>query len=297
LEWMTGILLAAGALLLASAVVPHLGFVQRHLLSQSVVFRTWVVSLALSLALYHTGLRRTWRVALATLAGGIVLSSFIHGYGWQSGWLPPLVALGAVVAVWIGRGLTRVAAWAALPGLVVMATVVLPAVARTERWSFDTRLLAWRGLAQMMEGRWIFGLGLAAYWHYWRDVIGYFAYLDPTTGYLHYTYDPQVNMHNNFVDVYGQAGVLGIAALLALLATLYIETRRQFVLEQTGFGRAYLAAAAAALSGMIFAAMLGDWILPFVYNIGLKGFRDSFLGWLFLGGVLLLGRTRAPNAA
>jgi hypothetical protein len=28
--------------------------------------------------------------------------------------------------------------------------------------------------------------------------------------------------------------------------------------------------------------------LPFVYNIGLAGFRASVLGWLFLGGLVSL---------
>jgi hypothetical protein len=36
--------------------------------------------------------------------------------------------------------------------------------------------------------------------------------------------------------------------------------------------------------------MLADWLLPFVYNIGLKGFRSSLLFWLFLGLAIALER-------
>jgi len=43
------------------------------------------------------------------------------------------------------------------------------------------------------------------------------------------------------------------------------------------------------LSGMLTAAMLGDWVLPFVYNVGLKGLRASVIGWLFLGGLIAVG--------
>nr|NIM04092.1 hypothetical protein [Armatimonadota bacterium]NIO95573.1 hypothetical protein [Armatimonadota bacterium] len=45
--------------------------------------------------------------------------------------------------------------------------------------------------------------------------------------------------------------------------------------------------------------MFGDWVLPFVYNIGLRGMRSSILGWLFLGGVLALEAItqRAGSAA
>jgi hypothetical protein len=31
---------------------------------------------------------------------------------------------------------------------------------------------------------------------------------------------------------------------------------------------------------------LADWVLPFVYNIGLNGFRASILAWMFLGGLV-----------
>jgi hypothetical protein len=34
--------------------------------------------------------------------------------------------------------------------------------------------------------------------------------------------------------------------------------------------------------------MLGDWVLPFTYNVGLNGFRASMLAWLFLGGLVSL---------
>ena len=36
------------------------------------------------------------------------------------------------------------------------------------------------------------------------------------------------------------------------------------------------------------AGLLGDWVLPFVYNIGLQGFKVSVLGWMFLGGLVAL---------
>ena len=42
------------------------------------------------------------------------------------------------------------------------------------------------------------------------------------------------------------------------------------------------------LVGMLFSGMLGDWFLPFVYNVGLHGMRASLLGWLFLGGLVAL---------
>jgi hypothetical protein len=49
-----------------------------------------------------------------------------------------------------------------------------------------------------------------------------------------------------------------------------------------------------ALGGLVatlVAGMLGDWIIPFFYNITLGGFRASILGWLFLGGLVFLEQT------
>jgi hypothetical protein len=53
----------------------------------------------------------------------------------------------------------------------------------------------------------------------------------------------------------------------------------------------------AGLAGTLFAGLLGDWFLPFVYNIGFDGFRDSYLPWLLLGGVVVLNATRTTDSA
>jgi hypothetical protein len=42
--------------------------------------------------------------------------------------------------------------------------------------------------------------------------------------------------------------------------------------------------------------MLGDWILPFFYNIGLTGFRASMLAWIFLGGLVFLEQQNKHRA-
>ncbi len=138
------------------------------------------------------------------------------------------------------------------------------------------------------------GPGLASYWRYWRGVFGVMQFLDPETGYLHFTFDPKVNMHNNLVDIVGQAGILGLAALVWLMWALFRQSLRGFIAEAPGFGRAFAAACVAGLVGMVMASMLADWIFPFVYNVGLIGYRSSVIGWLLLGGIVALEATRAP---
>ena len=61
-----------------------------------------------------------------------------------------------------------------------------------------------------------------------------------------------------------------------------------------GFAPAYLYGAVGGLAGTVALGMFGDWVLHFVYNIGLNGFRSSILAWLFLGGLVTLEHIRAP---
>jgi hypothetical protein len=56
----------------------------------------------------------------------------------------------------------------------------------------------------------------------------------------------------------------------------------------SGFAQAYVYGALGGLAGMVVAGMLGDWVLPFFYNVGLNGFRSSMIGWFFLGGLVSL---------
>ncbi len=54
--------------------------------------------------------------------------------------------------------------------------------------------------------------------------------------------------------------------------------------------------AIAGLAGSLVSGLLADWIIPFTYNIGIRGFRSSLLFWFFLGGVLSLKRIASQAA-
>ncbi len=55
-----------------------------------------------------------------------------------------------------------------------------------------------------------------------------------------------------------------------------------------GFARGYVYSVLGGLVGTLTAAMLVDWLLPFVYNIGLNGFRGSIFAWIFMGGLIAI---------
>jgi hypothetical protein len=98
----------------------------------------------------------------------------------------------------------------------------------------------------------------------------------------------QFNSHNQYVDIVAQTGLLGLACFLWFAWEAGWLGSRLRARVPEGFAQAYVYGALGGLVGMLVAGMLADWVLPFVYNIGLAGFRASVLGWLFLGGLLSL---------
>jgi len=62
-----------------------------------------------------------------------------------------------------------------------------------------------------------------------------------------------------------------------------------------GFARGYSFGVFAGVIGSLVAAFLVDWVLPFVYNIGLTGMRASILPWIFMGGVISLEQLYLRN--
>lgn len=295
LRRVTMIAIGIGFVIAFGSILPGLGLIGNRLLLVSVNIRVWSAALALAIALFDNRLDKRLRVALAIGAILAIVVSATGGGSWLSGWLPPAVAVVTLILLRLGSASYRLVI-AVSPIVPIAFIALIRRLIEAESWSFDTRMLAWRGLFDLVGDRWLFGLGLASYGHYWRDVIGSFSYLDPATGYLHSTNDPKVNMHNNYLDVYGQMGVVGVLAFAWLLIALVLLAWRVFRAEGAGFRKAYAAAALSALVAMGFAGMLGDWLFPFVYNIGLTGFRDASVTFLLLGGLLFLDRTRAESA-
>jgi len=64
-----------------------------------------------------------------------------------------------------------------------------------------------------------------------------------------------------------------------------------------GFSRAYAVGTLSGVASSLVAGLLADWIVPFLYNIGIAGFRSSLLFWLFVGGLVALNRLTAGAVA
>jgi hypothetical protein len=244
----------------------------------------WLVALAFSQALLNRDLAVPWRALLMGLVGVTLYAGVVQNRDWNSGWVPGSVAL--LVILWAGA--PRLALVATLVG---GAALLLNAESLANALFFQnaykqydvlTRTAAWSIVWDIIRVEPILGIGFANY--YW------YTELFPILGY----YIP-FNSHNNYLDLTAQMGVVGLACFAWFS---WEACRLGWRLRQhapAGFARAYVCGGLGGLAGMLVAAFLGDWVLPFVYNIGLTGFRASLLGWFFLGGLVVVEQISLAN--
>lgn len=270
LSWLTWAFVAVGTLsLLVRSVLPVLGLPTRDLfLPVGTVFYIWLVAMALSQALFNRDLHPGWRLAL----GGVVLVTIyvlaVLKFADKSGWLSTFVCIAAIMIARSWR-----AGLALIPVAILAAVYLWSGLVATDEYSISTRFDAWLIMAQIIKISPLLGLGFANY--YW------YTPLFPIRGYA-----VSFNSHNNYIDIVAQMGVLGLVCFLWLMWELGRLGWRLRTNVPTGFAQAYVYGALGGLAGMVVAGMLGDWVLPFFYNLGLNGFRSSMLGWLFLGGLV-----------
>jgi len=272
LRRMTWAFLAiAGLLLFFRSVLPELGLSTRNLFQpMGSVFFIWMVAIAFSQAAYNRELHSKWRWAL----GGLVLVTlyvlFFLKYADKSGWIPALICIAAMI------GFRSWRAWlVVIPVAGLSVFYLLTGGLGVDEYSLTTRFDAWSIMFQIIKINPIWGVGFANY--YW------YTPLFPIRG-----YSVSFNSHNNYVDIVAQTGLVGLVFFLLFLWEVGRLGWRLRDDMSSGFTQAYVIGALGGLVGMVVAGMLGDWILPFFYNIGLNGFRSSMLGWLFLGGLVSL---------
>jgi hypothetical protein len=272
LSRMTWVFFAFAALaIVVGGVLPELGLSTRELIQPAgSVYFIWLVAMAFSQAAFNRDLHPGWRLALGGLVLVTLYDLFFLRFFNKSGWLPSLVCIAAI----IGFRSWRAGLALALVGTVSVGYLVAGVVAQDE-YSVATRYDAWLIMAEIIKTNPIWGLGFANY--YW------YTPLFPIRGYA-----VSFNSHNNYVDILAQTGLVGLICFLWFLGEVGWLGWRLREHMSAGFAQAYVYGALGGLVGTVVAGMLGDWMLPFFYNIGLSGFRSSMLGWLFLGGLVSL---------
>lgn len=239
------------------------------------LFWLWLTVLAAGQALFNNQLSLRWRGVLAIIAAATLLDRLLPGNrDWASGWLPTLLGLAIVGWLRLPRLTTALAVIGAL-GLLIYLPTIRAALVSGNEYSLLTREAASRIILEIVRVSPVFGVGPANYYYYTPlyAILGWYV---------------RFNSHNQYIDLIAQTGLAGLF-FFSFFAIACARTGLQVYRSTTdGFARGYAAACIGGLAGMLVSGMLGDWFLPFVYNIGIAGFRASVLGWVFLGGLAAL---------
>jgi len=233
----------------------------------------WFVAIALSQVLFNRNLGKFWRILLVGLLLFTFYVSFVLQFGWKSGWVPSVVVVGVIMFLWKPRlGIVL-----ALVSLIFLRD--LPSqIISTDAYSYNTRIIAWEIIWQeIVKVNPLLGLGPANYYFY--------TPLYPILG-----YSVQFNSHNNYVDIVAQIGLLGLLCFLWFAGEEGLLGLRLRNKALDGFSQAYVIGVLGGLAGTLVAGMFGDWVIPFVYNVGVRGFRTSVIAWMFLGGLVVIER-------
>ncbi len=232
--------------------------------------------------LFNRDLSWRRRAFLAAVLGASLAYTFVQQKEAISGWAGLTAVLG--VLLWLRFRRLRwpvVATVALLTALGVLLPAVFNFAGGDVEWtgSGAPRLVLIERVVSVTMRNPLTGLGPAAYRPYAnREPLRYLG-ANWTT--------PQINSHNNYVDLFAHGGVLGLA-LFAWFAAAFAATGLRLRRRVRGFAAGYVNGMLAAGAGSLVIMLFADWILPFVYNIGFPGFQASVLVWLFMGGVVAI---------
>lgn len=242
-------------------------------------YALWVVALSMGQAYFNTSLKPYWRVGLVLLSGIYLYYGAELGATWFSGWMPAAVALLFLTFVY-SRKLFLILF---VLGLVIFISrpdfyidhIWNDAVSldsnRFEIWSviiFDLTLT---------KTNLFFGAGPAGYLPFYEKFYPGAAWVS----------------HNNYVDIFAEVGIIGFSVFLWMLAAIFFTGWKQRNQMRTPFLKGFNYGVLGGFCGTLFAMGLGDWHIPFVYNIGIPGFDIAVFGWLLTGAMLALNHMRA----
>jgi hypothetical protein len=280
LERLTWVFLAIGAVYVLGRIL-HLP-IDRFYINRAIanaMFWTWLATLSFSQAAFNGHLRFRWRIMLFIITLATLYIAIVVNYDWKSGWIPPIAGIAAIIIFRYWRSLWALAPFVLIPAVIYGATKVIS----TDQYSWGTRLDAWFIVIEIGRVSPILGLGFANYHFY-------------TPLYSIRGFNTVFNSHSQYVDLFAQVGLVGLALYLWFFGEIWYLGWRLRERVPEGFARAYVYASLGGIIGTIVAGFLVDWALPFVYNIGLEGFRSSVLTWIFMGGLVALEQTASNKA-
>jgi hypothetical protein len=294
LRRLTAVFLLVGGGFAILRVAPGVhGLAERMTTAAFIRAPFWVLlsGLAWGQLLFNRQLTREWRAFLLSVSAAVVFYTFVQQREGASNWVGLVATLG--ILLWLRLPRLRgpvVAVIVVLAVLGLLFPFVYSFAGGDAEWNLSggSRLVLIERVVQVTLRNPITGLGPAAYRPY--------ANMQPLAYLGAFWLDPQINSHNNYVDLFAHVGLLGLG-LFVWFACEVARVGQQLRLRHAeGFLAGYVNGMLAVGAGSLVIMALADWILPFVYNIGFEGFQASVLVWLFLGGLVALENVRGQGA-
>ncbi len=281
----SGLIIAIGLVAIALDLLP--GFHRPKGVNGSML--VWPLVLLWAQLLFNNTLSRQIRL-LGWLSLPLwVVWFWLRAFIWKSGWVPALLALGVLLLL-RSRALFAVFTVLLIIFVLLNWSVLFPATYLPEEQGGSfLRPPIWWDVLRMTARDPVFGLGPANYMYYWHDPTFASYSLEHTDWRAWFAIGYAPPSHNMFVDVIAQTGLVGLAFFLwAIVALLRLagQARRRL---PAGFLGAYAHGVLAGFAAMLVSSFVfADWLLPFVYNITIKGFQHSLYTWLLLGSLVPL---------
>lgn len=243
-------------------------------------YSLWLVALCFGQAYFNPSLKRWQRAGLLLIAGAWLYYSAELGATWFTGWMPATLAV-LFLSFLRSRKLFF--------GIVLAALFLFalrPAYYIDHIWQdavrYDSnRFQIWQVIVfdlTLTKTNVLFGAGPAGYLPFYE------------------TYYPGKSWvsHNNYIDIFAEVGLVGTAIFVWMLWGIFRTGWAQREKMPSGFLRGFNYGVLAGFVGTLFAMGLGDWFIPFVYNVGVPGFDWAVYGWLLTGAMLALHFMQVP---
>jgi hypothetical protein len=252
----------------------------------------WPILLIWAQLMFNPGLKPWMRIGALGISLVWLYWVYTKTFVWKGGWVPAL--LGLLFLLWFRarRVFIIVSIILALTGFVSLGWLKQNILSAEVRSGSSIRPLYWYDVIRMTSRSPLFGLGPANYEYYWSDpnfvplsriASGWDTWND-------WGYSPP--SHNTVIDIYAQTGALGLLFIVWGVTVALWLCYRIAATSPPGFRKAYSYAVLCGFISLAISSFLfADWLIPYVYNITITGFRHTVYSWLLLGSVLGLANS------
>lgn len=227
--------------------------------------------------------------AVGLIMLGVWVLWILNNLVWKGGWLPGVIGI-AILAWFKSRKLFVGFAIIAVLGFLVNSQGVSQTLLAPEDASVSlVRPYVWWDILRMLllNRSLVFGLGLVNYMAYWWDEkLVSIARIKAGPEFIN-NYTFAIPSHNMFVDIIAQVGIVGLSFFLWTIGAILWVIHRARTSFKPGFMKAYLLGVFACFGAVLIGSFLfADWLIPFVYNITITGFRQSVYVWILAGSAV-----------